>query len=168
MNKTVQIELNDGDVLTVARANGEVEEIKKESFNDLPKWVSDDSFRFTIQANGDIEEFCSPLIKEKRFFMGLLLKTEREAEIKRDHMLLTAEIERFIDYHNSEQGWVADWEDMGQIKLYVRWCHYSQIPDSDFWTRKQQQKIAMSQDTYNKLKSHYTQDQLKFYITGVK
>ena len=168
MNKIVKIELNDGDVLTVARANGEVEEIKNEGFNDLPEWVSDNSFRFYIMQDGNISQFCSTDNKKPTFLMGLLFKTKEEAETKRDHMLLTAEIERFIDYHNAEQGWVADWGNDDQLKHSIKWNNYSKKSESDFWYKIQSQGKPMSEDTYNKLTSHYTPDQLKFYITGVK
>jgi len=159
--KKLEIELDPGDKVCITRANGETEKYEgKEEFGDsLPEWVTDDSTKFCILSEGAVDRSNRRQCRLSQWHVGNLFKTKYEAETKRDHMILSAKIERFIEWHKERadayQGWV-----------YIVVGITGGVTPVETWSKGGTGPRVMPESVYDNLRIAFSEAELYFWLTG--
>jgi len=93
-----------------------------------------------------------------------------EAEFEFEWRLLNTKILNSIALLNKEDNWVVDWKNGEQEKWYYAWSRKDSVLDvvCARWTQYGNNNEYFSYDAIQILRTLYTQEELKFWITKEK
>jgi len=102
-----------------------------------------------------------------RFNSGNYYATKQEADLEYKWRLLNTKILRSIAILRKEDNWVVDWHDNEQGKCYLVWNRRAGCLDVivSSWFQSQDNSLYFSYDTIQILRTLYTQEEFKFWLT---